>query len=607
MTSIGEGAFYNCSSLTSVTIGNSVTSIGSTTFFNCTGLASVTIGNSVASIGAFAFNGCNNLKKVIVPDIAAWCDISFYSSYDNPLYYAHHLYSDENTEITDLVIPNSVTSISDDAFRDCSGLISVTISNGVTSIGYAAFCGCSSLTAITIPESVTSIGDGAFSGCSGLTSITIGNGVTSIGSQAFYRTGWYNAQPNGILYLGNWLIGYKGNNPTGDLTINSGTRGIADYSFRGSSGLTSVTIPNSVTSIGNFAFCNCSDLTSITIPESVTSIGDGAFSGCSGLTSITIPNSVTSIGSYAFYNCSSLTDIYCLAEEVPETNLNAFNNVQNVTLHVPTSALSVYSTTEPWSRFGTIVALKKSEGDLNGDFKIDIADAVSVLNIMAASEFNEAADLNQDQKIDIADFVTILNIMAGQSIAENFVTSIILNETSISLQPNGTKTITATILPKDATNKNVTWSSSNTRIATVDQTGKVTAIAAGSCTITCSATDGSGVKATCEVTVGEQAGSIVGTWVYKWKRSDYEHILKLIFSGSATSGTLKLQEYDGVWDEEICTYNYTGGMSGTLKLIYNGEDYEEEEIIIIKVVSLTAQKLVLEDIPEDGNCTFYRE
>ncbi len=141
------------SNLESVTIPNSVTSIGESAFYNCSGLTSVTIPNSVTSIGKSAFYNCSGLKKVIVQNIKNWCSIEFGGYYyTNPLYYAHHLYSDENTEITKLVIPEDVPRIGSYAFSGCSDLTSVTIPNSVTSIGYGAFYDCSGLEKVIVPN-----------------------------------------------------------------------------------------------------------------------------------------------------------------------------------------------------------------------------------------------------------------------------------------------------------------------------------------------------------------------------------------------------------------------------------------------------------------------
>ena len=167
VTSIGNGAFQGCTGLTSVNIPNSVTNIGDNAFKGCSNLTSVTIPNSVTSIGYAAFSGCAHLTSVHISDLAAWCNISFGNDKANPLFFAHHLYLNDN-EITDLVIPNSVTSIKNYAFYSCIGLASVNIPNSVTSIGDSAFENCTGLTSVTIPNSVTSIGREAFYLCQSL-------------------------------------------------------------------------------------------------------------------------------------------------------------------------------------------------------------------------------------------------------------------------------------------------------------------------------------------------------------------------------------------------------------------------------------------------------
>ncbi len=337
VTSIGVFAFSGCSGLTSVTIGNGVTSIRYSAFSGCTGLTSITIPNSVTSIGWYAFNGCTSLTSVTIGngvtsigddafwgctnltqtnytgDIAGWCAISFDANYANPIVYSQNLYIN-GAEITDLIIPDSVTSIGDFAFSYCTGLTSVTIGNGVTSIGYRAFFGCSGLTSIVVES---------------------GNKV-------------YNSHDNCnaiIETATNTLI--QGCNAT---VIPDNVTSIGNYAFYRCTGLTSITIPNSVTSIGELAFYNCTYLTSVTIPNSVTSIGGSAFYNVpnivyngtatgspwgarnvncyadgylvyqdeskttllacsSAATDITIPNSVTSITRYAFYNCTGLTNV----------------------------------------------------------------------------------------------------------------------------------------------------------------------------------------------------------------------------------------------------------------------------------------------------------
>ena len=271
-----------------------------------------------------------------------------------------------------IVIPNSVTSIGNQAFCECKGLTSVVIPDSVTTIEDLAFVSCSSLTSVVIGSGVTSIGERAFDSCSSLTSVVIGSGVTSIDSEAFdscssltsivvsegnkiydsrencnciietatntlIKGGYNSFIPNSVTTIGEYAFHHCSGLTS--ITIPYSVTTIGSNAFYGCSGLTSITIPYSVTTIGNWSFGYCSGLTSITIPNSVTTIGYGAFGHCSGLTSITIPNSVTSIESEAFRECTSLDVVY-IESDVASIGERVFYSCSSLTSVVISSGVT---------------------------------------------------------------------------------------------------------------------------------------------------------------------------------------------------------------------------------------------------------------------------
>lgn len=340
VTSIGYEAFFQCSSLTSVTIPDGVLVIGGLAFEGCSALTSIEIPNSVTKICNGAFSLCEGLKNIEIP---------------NSVTVLEYLAFSDCTGLTSISIPKNLTNIGMGAFRGCSNLASIVVETGnsvydsrddsnaiIETASNNLLLGCKNT---IIPNTVTSIckdaslDDGAFSDCYGLTSIEIPNSVTIIGNFAFS-----NCRNLTSVHIGN------------------GVTNIGDCAFTNCVSLKSVSIPSSVTSTGFGIFSGCKGLNSVDIPTSLSALNHDFFYNCIGLTSVTIPQSITSIGN-AFYGCIGLKEVYCYATDIEDISDYAFHNcdLSSATLYVPASAIEYFTLTAPWSSFGTITVIPEKE------------------------------------------------------------------------------------------------------------------------------------------------------------------------------------------------------------------------------------------------------
>jgi len=455
--SIANEAFKDCAALTSVYIPDNVTNIGNYAFANCSGLAYVDIPEGVITIGKYAFKGCDNMESLTIPSSIKNIGEKAFEGCNKLKSLNINTSSVDSwfsrmPSITSITLGDNVTKINDSAFYGCSSLASINIPDGVRTIESHAFHDCSSLTSITIPSSTWYIGSYAFYGCTSLSSVLIygdirlsnafkdcsnlrsvtinsssivplfagissitdvilGENVESIEDEAFMGCGLTSIYiPNNVT-----SIGREAFSVCSDLVSMIVDGGNIIYDSRDNcnaiietatntliAGSMNTVIPESVTSIGDYAFCGSSNLTAITIPESVTSIGLSAFHSCYGLTYITIPRTMTSIGDLAFCRCNSLTDVYCYAEQIPNTTSCTFenSNIESATIHVPAASLDAYRQTEPWCNFGNIVAI----GDDGGDNTIiDFADANVKAICVANWDTNGDGELSEEEAAAVTD------------------------------------------------------------------------------------------------------------------------------------------------------------------------------------------------------------
>ena len=286
VTMIGDSAFSGCETITKVTIPNSVTVIGLWAFSDCKNLIEIEIPNGITSIEYGTFKNCENLAEIKIPTSVTIIEQDAFKGTkwlenkrdENPLVVVNSILVDAQTATGIVEIPNNVTTIGADAFRN-SGITELVIPEHVTSVQYHSFFNCQSLTKVTFPNSVTVIDDFLFSGCSNLEEVVLPNHITSIGQLA----------------------------------------------FDGCSNLKEITIPESVTSLGLSAFYGCESLTEVVIPNKVTNIGAYAFYGCTNLTKAVIPESVIEMWDETFQKTAENFTIYGYANSYAETYAKEHN------------------------------------------------------------------------------------------------------------------------------------------------------------------------------------------------------------------------------------------------------------------------------------------
>ena len=327
--------------LPSEMFGLPVTGIADRAFYNYAELTNIVIPDSVTGIGDYAFSGCSILT--------IYCETA-----SKPHGWSSNWYGDcpvvWNCNDNEADNEGNIYYIADNGIRYAINNGTATVIRQSTALSGEIIIP-EEITYKDVPYSVTSIRSSAFNNCRGLTSITIPDSVTSIGSYVFNSCSGlesitvekgnsnYHSAGNCIIETASGTLIAGCKNSV--IPNDGSVTSIGSGAFSGCSGLTSITIVDSVTSIGHEAFCNCTGLTSITIGNSVTSIGDAAFYNCSGLTSITIPDSVTSIGMAAFYNCSGLTSI-TIPDSVTSIGMAAFCNCTGITsITIPDSVTSI--------------------------------------------------------------------------------------------------------------------------------------------------------------------------------------------------------------------------------------------------------------------------
>ncbi len=521
---IGAFAFYNCVLLSTVDLPASLQTIDDNAFTGCEALAQITLPQAVTKIGEGVFAGCSTLSVMQVE-----ANNAVYHSVENCIVHTADkelvagcrnsvIPTDVTTigneafmgctNLKQVIVPDNVQKIGTYAFAACEGLTTLIISNSVTEIGGSAFAGCSHLAVVNIPSKVATIGASAFAGCSSLKVISIPVSIQAIGAGAFAgctalerlsmpaANNTYHSINNCIVHTANQelVVGCKRSVIPTDGTIRR---------------------------IGNEAFAGCTPLAALTLPDSITHIGDYAFSGCEGLQQVTIPSGVQTMGVRAFADCIGLNTVQIDAETPPTIAENVFEGIPtNVPIIVPCISLVAYQASAAWNAYSNLEGTFSysitvgTEDETQGTATITQQPAcangtVAIIEAKAAegyifSQWNDGNTENPRSVLVDDDLTFTASFIKMGAVP---VTGIELDSTTLTLIEGTAHQLTATVLPAEATNKNVRWTSDQPNVAVVEN-GWVIAQNVGETNITVTTEEGN-YSQTCVVIVTEALTTVV--------------------------------------------------------------------------------------------------
>ena len=472
-------------------------------FYNCPDLISVDIPKSVTTIGSQAFDGSDKLEGINVNP-------------QNNNYYTKNgiLYNKLQTELIfctrtfsgKFTVSSDITKIHEFAFNNCQGITEVVLPNGLKEIGNGAFMNCTGMKSINIPAGLTVLGNNAFRGASSLTSsINIPASISTISSEAF-----------------------RGCAKIPSVTIPEGITSIGDNAFRGCSKITSIELPTTMNSLGIASFSN-TGIRSIVIPTGITKIPNYAFDGCK-LTSITLPEGLQAINISAFGNNGTIIERISIPQSVTYIDDYAFNgtNVSNFYINNIPSRIAIGATT-PFKKTGTVIHVFSK----------------------TKSIFENATNWSKYTGCFVDD------------IEITHVSSITLDNETMTVLTTKPGKLNATINPEDARIKDVVFASSDEKIILIANPATGDFVAGtneGTATITCTAADGSGVSTQCVVTVKKafipaESVSISNTQL-SMEAGDTKNLTAQVNSGATYTGIIWVSD-----NEDVATVNESGEVS----------------------------------------------